>query len=373
MNDVVQGDEDEGFDEEFEDKDNVNEAELSNVPFSFEDFDPKDFQDFLGDALLTGGQFDDLGVDIIDQEPTSSPSSVMSSCSSPYYHTPSPYQAPPPPPVFMQLQMNQYNQGEASPPERGREEVVTSGSQVKPDSTTANEESCSWFDAPNLVDLAETTRLLSVDTFDFSTVLSSEASVDTQSMYMFGIGTGELTALPNTSPGPLTVPQNHVATPETFNGHVTVPESHVTTLMDSSMFTDSSEMESNPHNLRREASPHTPVTPSFSPSPSPVASEPDILSEEDKALIEMPYYKFRKLLDDPSIPETRKESIKNVRRRGRNKMAAKVCRKKKLNMIMGLEQEIELLRKTKLQMSMKSKVLEKEISELKRQYHCNRR
>ena len=377
---------DEGFDEEFEDKD-LNETEpnhISSFGFEFGDLDPKELQQLLdGDARLPIILEDfDLGVDVLDPEPTHPRSP------GPYHVPNSPYQQSVVSPMELQaIHMNQYNESLTTedPPsvqsnrsERSEEPpyamLVSEGGAMESDSIVTVD--TQFHPVFGLVDLAETTRLLAADAFDLSTALSSDTSIDTDSMYMFGNGTGQLSLLPSNS--------------NTLSSQVTSLEDQVTTLMNSAMFTqthsndnESQELRSLPPSPQPPPSPLTPssmrshdrYTPSssvtFSPSPSPSFVEQEVVSSEDKKLIDMPYYQFKKILDNPSIPEKSKEDIRNIRRRGRNKMAAKACRQKKLTMIMGLEQEVEKLKKTKLQMTLRTKHLEKEIAELKRQC-CHR-
>ena len=119
------------------------------------------------------------------------------------------------------------------------------------------------------------------------------------------------------------------------------------------------------------ASSHTP-SPMYSPtsqqlSPSTDPDEPrskhQVDSKED--IVHMPFYQFKRILDSPVVPEHNKSDIKNVRRRGKNKIAAKNCRQRKLDLLLGLQQEIEQLKRLKAQFSVKNQVLQREISHLK--------
>lgn len=82
-------------------------------------------------------------------------------------------------------------------------------------------------------------------------------------------------------------------------------------------------------------------------------------------IVNMPFYQFKKILDSPAIPEEKKSDIKNIRRRGKNKLAAKTCRQRKMNLVLGLQQEIEQLRALKLQISDRTNNLQREIEALK--------
>lgn len=394
---MEQGDVDEGFDEEFEDKD-LNEAEPINH-FQLGDLDPKELQQLLDDPQLPNLEDFDLGVDVLDSEqahPILSPTGTMRNTglyspvpSSPYQSNFSP--AP------IDSYYNDYNLSESfcseDPPsvqsnisalslqaEDLSLAMLTADCNILPDSTSdlspdtvdtpSGHQSSPQHHPPSPVppsagglDLSEASQLLSADTLiELSTALSSEAIVDTQSMYMFGNGSAHLNLSPNGSQ------QN---------------SSSVITLLDSvAMFPMNSEPLQTPPSPDRNNFTTPPPRSSFhraprqsskrsaslSPAPSPKSVESK-LSEEDKKLIDMPYYQFRKLLDDPSIPERRKEEIKNIRRKGRNKVAAKVCRSKKIHLIMGLEKEVEQLRKAKSQIEMRTMSLEREIEELKKKCH----
>ena len=85
----------------------------------------------------------------------------------------------------------------------------------------------------------------------------------------------------------------------------------------------------------------------------------------DKGIVHMPFYQLKKMLDSPSLPEVKKTNIKNIRRRGKNKIAAKNCRQRKLSQVMGLQQEIEKLQDLKSQFSSKTGSLQREIEMLK--------
>lgn len=391
-----QGDVDEGFDEEFEDKD-VNEAEPSRY-FQLGDLDPKELQQLLDDSQLPNLEDFDLGVDVLDSEqshPILSPAMMRSDCynfippNSPYQGPNSPYQDSAGSPYHtsspMQLHSNGYynnfNLSESfcseDPPASVQSNVsaltststvaMLSDCDIMPDSTsnellvnppvvdsTTSEYQHSPQHNPVLtavtggLDLAETGQLLSAEALmQLSTTLSEESIVDTQSMYLFGNGSVHLNLCPNSQVG-----------------------THVTTLMDSSMLpvtpTDRHPLAC-PQSPMARTPPASPNRRALSLSPTPSSkSTGQELSEEDRGLIDIPYYQFRRILDDSSIPEARKEQIKNIRRRGRNKMAAKVCRTKKLSMISGLEREVELLRKAKSRMSIKANTIEREIAELKK-------
>lgn len=130
-----------------------------------------------------------------------------------------------------------------------------------------------------------------------------------------------------------------------------------------------------------------PRTPSPSPfvPPSPVSSVTTECSESDygkdqrkhstrvadhdpaaKQIVSMPFYEFKKILESSSVSERDKEEAKVIRKRGKNKVAAKHCRQRKVEIVMGLEQEIEKLKGFKASLIMKALHLQKTIEEDKR-------
>ena len=84
------------------------------------------------------------------------------------------------------------------------------------------------------------------------------------------------------------------------------------------------------------------------------------------SVIHMPFYRFKKILDSSSVPTEKKNDIKNVRRRGKNKIAAKTCRQRKMDLVLGLQQEIESLRNRKMEILGRNNTLQKEIELLKK-------
>lgn len=113
---------------------------------------------------------------------------------------------------------------------------------------------------------------------------------------------------------------------------------------------------------------HPPSTPSCSTPQEDSSDESDIPKRKsfvsDK-IVNMPFYQFKKILDSPAIPEEKKNNIKNLRRRGKNKIAAKTCRQRKMDLVLGLQQEIEQLRALKIQIYGRTNSLQREIEALK--------
>lgn len=96
-----------------------------------------------------------------------------------------------------------------------------------------------------------------------------------------------------------------------------------------------------------------------------LTSNPDLSGMDDQQIIDMSFHKFKKILDDTTVSEREKERLKNMRRKGKNKVAAKNCRQKKLTMICGLQQEIDEMKSAKARLNMKTRSLEQEITRLK--------
>ena len=128
--------------------------------------------------------------------------------------------------------------------------------------------------------------------------------------------------------------------------------------------------------------PSTEVRGYSSPSPSPVYAKPrpqdktagsddEPLSPKSKQLVSMPFFQFKKILDSPAIPEAERSQVKTIRRRGKNKVAAMNCRKRKLEVLCGLQQEIDRLKAQKTEVAVYNRGLEKEIESLRKR--CSHR
>ena len=107
-------------------------------------------------------------------------------------------------------------------------------------------------------------------------------------------------------------------------------------------------------------SPNTTIDTHCSPQPSPLpgyypadqveihdddvpSSSQNINLPSNNELVTMPYYKFKRLLDDPSLTAEEKAKAKAIRKKGKNKHAAKHCRQRKMAMLDGLEHEVASL------------------------------
>ena len=105
----------------------------------------------------------------------------------------------------------------------------------------------------------------------------------------------------------------------------------------------------------------TSISPSSSKSSGKQSPRP---LTKDK-IVDMPFYQFKKILDDPSVDTSEKEQAKNIRKRGKNKVAAKNCRQKKIEVVMGLQQEVDRMKEEKKRLDMKCQGLEREINQMK--------
>lgn len=104
---------------------------------------------------------------------------------------------------------------------------------------------------------------------------------------------------------------------------------------------------------------------SSSPSPSKSSRKMSPLPASKDKLVEMPFYQFKKILDDPNVDVNEKEEAKNIRKRGKNKVAAKNCRQKKIEVVMGLQQEVDQMKEQKKLLAKKCQGLQREIHQLK--------
>ena len=89
------------------------------------------------------------------------------------------------------------------------------------------------------------------------------------------------------------------------------------------------------------------------------------LPDSRDKIVDMPFYQFKKILDDPNVDCDKKEEVKNIRKRGKNKVAAKNCRQKKIEVVLGLQQEVDQMKDDKKRLNMRCQGLEREINMLK--------
>jgi hypothetical protein len=82
-------------------------------------------------------------------------------------------------------------------------------------------------------------------------------------------------------------------------------------------------------------------------------------------IVEMPFYEFKKIVENGTIPERDKDEIKAIRKRGKNKMAAKTCRQRKLEVLGDLQRDVEKLKGVKARLALKALSLQREIEAYK--------
>lgn len=84
---------------------------------------------------------------------------------------------------------------------------------------------------------------------------------------------------------------------------------------------------------------------------------------QDEELIQMPVSRFNELV--LSLPPEQSNLAKDIRRRGKNKQAARLCRKRKIDTISALEQTITQMQDEKSKLLNEQKDILEEIAELK--------
>ncbi|KAJ8264663.1 hypothetical protein GJAV_G00152260 [Gymnothorax javanicus] len=86
-------------------------------------------------------------------------------------------------------------------------------------------------------------------------------------------------------------------------------------------------------------------------------------------IINLPVNEFNDLLAKHCLSEAQLTLIRDIRRRGKNKMAAQNCRKRKLDTILGLEQSVESLRRNKARLLKEKEEFLRCIRHMKRKVH----
>eukprot|EP00118_Oscarella_pearsei_P024513 m.306212 g.306212 ORF g.306212 m.306212 type:complete len:501 (+) comp41056_c0_seq1:58-1560(+) len=85
------------------------------------------------------------------------------------------------------------------------------------------------------------------------------------------------------------------------------------------------------------------------------------MSLTENEVVEMPVHELNRLLYQSKLTEAEISLIKETRRRGKNKVAARNCRKRKLDTISELEKEVEDLKKVKEKVDEEKMLLAKEL------------
>ncbi|KPP80231.1 hypothetical protein Z043_100125 [Scleropages formosus] len=86
-------------------------------------------------------------------------------------------------------------------------------------------------------------------------------------------------------------------------------------------------------------------------------------------IINLPVEEFNELLAKHHLSEAQLSLIRDIRRRGKNKMAAQNCRKRKLDTILNLEQDVEELRRNKARLLKEKMEFVRSIRQMKQKVH----
>lgn len=84
-------------------------------------------------------------------------------------------------------------------------------------------------------------------------------------------------------------------------------------------------------------------------------------------IVNLPVEEFNNLLTNYQLNEDQVTLIRDIRRRGKNKLAAQNCRKRKLDVVLGLEDEVSCLRRHRLWLLREKQETLKKLQEMKRQ------
>jgi len=82
-------------------------------------------------------------------------------------------------------------------------------------------------------------------------------------------------------------------------------------------------------------------------------------------IIESPVEHFNEMLQKYSLSESQLQVIRDIRRRGKNKVAAQNCRKRKLDVIITLDEEVDQMRAEKQRLIKERHMIDKEMKEFR--------
>lgn len=82
-------------------------------------------------------------------------------------------------------------------------------------------------------------------------------------------------------------------------------------------------------------------------------------------IINLPVEEFNRLLTRHKLSEAQLALIRDIRRRGKNKMAAQNCRKRKLDVVLGLEHNVEGLRRHRARLLREKAEINRSVQEMK--------
>lgn len=87
----------------------------------------------------------------------------------------------------------------------------------------------------------------------------------------------------------------------------------------------------------------------------------------NELIVNLPVEEFNNLLTNYQLNEDQVTLIRDIRRRGKNKIAAQNCRKRKLDVVVGLEDEVSCLRRHRSWLLQEKQETLKKLQEMKRQ------
>ena len=85
-------------------------------------------------------------------------------------------------------------------------------------------------------------------------------------------------------------------------------------------------------------------------------------------MINSPVEHFNELLQNHQFTDAQLQLIRDIRRRGKNKVAAQNCRKRKMEVLQTLEEEVEQMRQERDRLRAQRRGLDKEMATMKHKY-----
>ncbi|KAF3699555.1 Nuclear factor erythroid 2-related factor 1 [Channa argus] len=87
----------------------------------------------------------------------------------------------------------------------------------------------------------------------------------------------------------------------------------------------------------------------------------------NELIVNLPVEEFNELLTNSKLNEDQVALIRDIRRRGKNKLAAQNCRKRKLDVLLGLEEDVSILRRHRARLLREKQEALKKLQEVKGQ------
>ncbi len=85
-------------------------------------------------------------------------------------------------------------------------------------------------------------------------------------------------------------------------------------------------------------------------------------------IVQTPVEQFNDMLQNSSLSEAQLQLIRDIRRRGKNKAAAQNCRKRKVEVIQTLEEEVEKMRRERDRLRSQRRSADKELRDIRQNY-----